>query len=244
MEDYLEPEDLGEEPQRPTPEELTKLLVSSQNRTYSQTSPSYRADRASLERWPNRAQRFLENGKVPNLHAQRVPNADSYPEWFEHVNECRRGLGEGFLYCFNGPRGTGKTQAAVSVGKQACVLAVRRNEQERRPLLYSATMEFFLSVKATFGKDDKCERDAIAPYLNCSLLILDEIQERGSTEWEDRLLNFVLDKRYSTQRDTILIANLTDADFAKNLGSSIVSRLTETGRVCTFNGPSFRTPTA
>lgn len=215
---------------------------SSPNPTSSQTSAESQPsqDYYQSRNWPDRAQRFLENAKVPNLHAHRVPDPEADPRWFQHVNEARNLLGRGFLYCFNGKRGTGKTQAAVSVGKQACLLAARRNEQNRRPFFYATAMDFFLSIKATYGTDDKCERDAIAPYLNCSLLVLDEIQVRGSTEWEDRMLDHVIDKRYGMDLDTILIANLTDSDLAKNLGPSIVSRLTEKGRVCTFTNPSFR----
>jgi len=151
-------------------------------------------------------------------------------------------MGTGMLVGWVGQRGTGKTQGAIAMAEEACILAERRGNVTRRPVLYTKAVELFLVIRSAYG-GDKTEQYAIRPFLECGLLVLDEVQERGGTEWEDRILNYVIDKRYDFQRDTILISNLTTGDFAKNVGASILSRIVEKGRVYTFKLPSFRNPT-
>ena len=73
-----------------------------------------------------------------------------------------------------------------------------------------------------------------------SMLILDEVQERGNTAWEDRILTHILDRRYGAMVPTIIIANLTESALVECLGDSIISRLTETGGVIEIDGPSHR----
>lgn len=201
---------------------------------------TWKPSRLSLN-WSARAEGFLRGSRVPALHAQTEPDMNADPKWYEIVRESRAKLGTGMLLAYVGPRGTGKSKAAVSVVKQACLIADRRGETTRRPALYTKTMELFLDVRAAFNKE-QAERDAVRPFIECGLLVMDEVQERGGTEWEDRILNYVIDKRYDFQRDTILITNLTTGEFAENVGASIVSRMVEKGKVHTFNIPSFRKP--
>lgn len=102
-------------------------------------------------------------------------------------------------------------------------------------------MDLFLDVRSTYGHTERTERQVLATYIDTPLLVLDEIQERGDTAFEDRLLNYVIDKRYDAKRETVLISNLTLPEFGKSIGNSIASRPTECGRVFEFEGiESFR----
>jgi DNA replication protein DnaC len=74
----------------------------------------------------------------------------------------------------------------------------------------------------------------------CPLLVLDEIQERGNTSWEDRIITHILDRRYGDLMPTVIIANLTKETLADCLGESIVSRMQETGGVMEITGKSHR----
>ena len=47
-------------------------------------------------------------------------------------------------------------------------------------------------------------------------------------------------KRYGAMKDTILISNQTPDVFQKAIGSSILSRLQETGAIIQCDWPSFR----
>jgi DNA replication protein DnaC len=128
-----------------------------------------------------------------------------------------------FMCGLFGPRGTGKTQLAV--------IAARMHFSRCNPM-YCKVVEYFQSVKSTFGTR-ACEEDVIAEYCRAGLLIIDEVQERLSSEWENVMFTHLIDKRYDSMKSTILIGNISDKDdeITRHLGSSIVSRLTETGGV-------------
>jgi hypothetical protein len=69
--------------------------------------------------------------------------------------------------------------------------------------------------------------------------VIDECQERGETDWENRLLTYIVDKRYAQLRDTVLISNQTKDQFCKSMGSSIISRMQETGGSLNAHGSRF-----
>ena len=72
------------------------------------------------------------------------------------------------------------------------------------------------------------------------ILVLDEIQERGNTEWEDRVLTHLIDKRYGAMLPTILIANLKPNELKERLGPSIIDRMHEGGGLLEIAGQSHR----
>ena len=72
------------------------------------------------------------------------------------------------------------------------------------------------------------------------LLVLDEIQVRSDTEWENSVLTDLIDSRYAAVRSTLLIANLERSALAASLGDSVASRLEETGTIIPCDWPSFR----
>lgn len=154
--------------------------------------------------------------------------------WSVTLRKMSSRLGEGILVALLGTRGGGKTQLGVEL-----MFDVTANLRSAR---YVTAMEIFLDVKASYRKDsEKTEDEVVQSYCKPSLLILDEVHERGETPWEDRILTHIIDKRYRDgNRDTVLIANLDRVEFEKSMGKSVVSRLNETGGIIVCNWPSFR----
>lgn len=138
---------------------------------------------------------------------------------------------EGGIIALIGHRGTGKTRLAAE--------AMRNLAPEKG--LYATAMGLFLRLRASYGKASKESEDEIVREMaRTPLLILDEVQERGNTAWEDRILTHILDRRYGAMMPTIIIANLTEAALVDCLGESIISRLSETGGIIEITGPSHR----
>lgn len=131
-----------------------------------------------------------------------------------------------------GKRGNGKTRMAAELsllGGSSC---------------YRTAMRFFLEVRSSFRKDStRSEMDILDELTQPALLVLDEIQERGETAFEDRLLTHIIDARYAAMRPTVLIANLTKAELTDSLGPSIVDRARENGKSIEFNWESYRNNT-
>jgi DNA replication protein DnaC len=175
------------------------------------------------------AKRIIEKANLPARHlANLEPEGDG---WKKLLASLASKSGRGFIIGVTGARGTGKTLLSAFLA--------RHEAKKKRSSKYQTAMGFFLDVKESF--DGKLsEKTVIESYVKPKLLIIDEMQERGQTPWEDRLLTHLIDKRYGEMHDTLLISNQTKEEFTKSLGASIASRISETGGIAVCNWPSFR----
>jgi DNA replication protein DnaC len=179
---------------------------------------------------PFLADTLAERTGVPARYRAGWPRPDD-AEWHAYFAKVAACVKAGGIIGLIGNRGTGKTRLAAEVMRDVARIQGR----------YATAMGLFLRIRSTFGKKGgESESDIVREFSKAPLLILDEIQERGGTEWEDRLLTHILDARYGDMRPTILIANLDRAALALQLGDSINSRLIETGGVLEMTGPSHR----
>ena len=136
-----------------------------------------------------------------------------------------------------GPRGVGKTQLAIELSLQAARKGLTRFPGSQ---MYRVLAELFRDEKRTFGASEGQRVTPIDRASDVGLLVLDEIQERFESAWEDRELTMLFDRRYRDMRRTILLANLTVVDAPKRLPASMWSRIVECGVVIECNWPSFR----
>jgi hypothetical protein len=141
-------------------------------------------------------------------------------------------LGTGFLVALVGIRGPGKTQMGVEL--------MKRSAEAERSCLYATAMGFFIAIKSTYGKKAESEEDVLSRYARPSLLVIDEAGRRGETDWEDRLLFELIDRRYREMRDTLLISNQGPGEFQTAIGPSLASRMVETGGIIECTWASFR----
>jgi len=178
--------------------------------------------------------RAWDASTVPARYAQ-TPEADKSPNgaWSEKLEKFSAMLGNGCMLSFIGNRGSGKTHLAAELIRRTCA--------NGRSARYIRAMTFFIEVKDTYGNDSTFgEKDIIERYMRPHLLVIDELQERGATEWEDRLLVHLMDLRYGAKLDTILISNLTRKQLETSLGPSVVDRMRETGGITELNWSSLR----
>lgn len=165
----------------------------------------------------------------PDRYRDAVETPPHGEEWLAAFEIAKEAVKKGGIVVFYGKRGGGKTRMAAEL---AVISGFSR---------YRTAMRFFLTVRATFRKDsEKTELEIIDELATTPLLVLDEIQERGETSFEDRLLTHVIDARYAANLPTILIANLTKKELAASLGASIVSRAQENGKSIEFTWDSYR----
>jgi DNA replication protein DnaC len=142
-------------------------------------------------------------------------------------------IGTGFLICLTGIRGNGKTQLAVEI--------MRNRAQNNGHSQFCSAVAFFLRVKATFSKEaSENEQDVIEFFAGTPFLVLDEVGQRSESEWENRLLYELLNRRYNAMSDTLLISNQDIESLEKSLGPSLISRMKETGGIIECDWGSFR----
>ena len=190
--------------------------------------------------------KLVRVGKFPEAQVFGDPIERSGP-WFETGCNVRDAVYDpGAIVCLIGPRGTGKTRMGCEIARtwfngEAGKARETGEEMDPRCVGYSHIMDLFMAVKATYGERSAVsESEVLARWIHPDLLVVDEVQERGDTDWENRTFTYILDKRYSMGKSTLLLANIRPADLTARLGASIVSRMQETGGIVECNWPSFR----
>ena len=185
--------------------------------------------------------RLLSAFGWPDRYLEPLDNPEG-GEWLAGLALSHPIIETGAILILHGKRGTGKTQMAAELARaKRFPIDAGTKADPRRSAHYQTAMRFFLTVRATFRKgSDKTELDIIDRMTEPGLLVIDELQERGETDFEDRLLTHLIDARYGARRPTILIANLTREELAKSLGPSIVDRVHENGRRIDFTWTSYR----
>lgn len=153
--------------------------------------------------------------------------------WRVAYDDLKVKLGTGFLYVAMGNRGTGKTQIGTCLIGRACF-------KELKNCLYIKALDVFIALREAYRKDGDAESAVIRRFVKPDLLVIDAMEERGETAFEDRLLNHIIDKRYDNCDDTLLITNQTPEAFATSAGASIISRIHETGDKIVCDWESFR----
>lgn len=155
-------------------------------------------------------------------------------EWGKLLNSLAPKLGTGFLVVLHGTHGGGKTQIGVELMRYQ---VMKRNKSAR----FTTAMEFFMSVKQTYRDGaEKDETKLVEEFCKPGFLMVDEIEKRGESVWENNLLFHLFNRRYNDEKDTLLISNLPANELALHLGPSLVSRLNETGGMIPCNWPSRR----
>lgn len=181
---------------------------------------------------PTALQNAMIKARAPKK--QRNRTEFSGEAWLKTLALLQSRLGKGGIFALIGSNGPGKTQMAVE-----CMRDIL--QRPRGSALYAVAMDVFLDLRATFRRDsEKDERAVIADYARPALLVIDECQERGDTDFEDRMLTYLIDRRYRDEKDTILISNLRRQEFETSLGRSVIDRLNETGGIIECTWPSFR----
>lgn len=153
-------------------------------------------------------------------------------EWADAERKIVAKLGTGYLLALVGNRGCGKTQLAV----EAMRVRVHKGQRTR----YCTATEFFMEVKAAYSHETRSEKDVLNEFAKPSLLVMDEIGQRSESEWENRLLFELLNRRYNTLKDTLLISNQSVEEFSKSIGLSLISRMIETGGLIECKWSSYR----
>ena len=202
--------------------------VKRQAGSFPSTSKSLPSDRERYFRQSGLIDRAGIPGKFKRANASQLRGA----EWLDRQADIIKQLNTGIILSLIGNRGTGKT-------RMACECIYEYIERHSKPALYLTAMDFFVEVKDSY-QTSMSEQDILSRMTRPGLLVIDEVQERGQTEWEDRLLTHMINKRYAGLKDTILISNQTKHEFSESIGTSIASRMKETGGIIVCDWPSFR----
>jgi len=173
-----------------------------------------------------------------NIFALQGPGL--YSSMIETLLSAYSPIGEvasrpGPIIALVGCRGTGKTHAACGLVN----LFNGRGDFSRS--LYRRLFDVFAEIKGTFRRSpDKSQAEIIIDLEDAPLLVIDEVQVRSESQWENDIITNLIDRRYGERRPTVLISNLSPDALVASLGESIESRMVECGQVVRAEWPSFR----
>lgn len=173
---------------------------------------------------------MLESSNIPLRHKKRT-DLDRSGQWAKTEDGLRQRLGSGFLIALTGLRGNGKTQLGVELIRSSC--------KALKPSRFCSATEFFMAIKAGYT-NQKSEEDIVKSFQRPRLLVIDEIGVRSESDWENRLLFELLNRRYNSLTDTLLITNQEASKLRDSIGPSLASRCVETGGVINCDWPTFR----
>jgi len=185
----------------------------------------------------HRCERRLFKSGISVRHARLKTWAELRPpesgvtEWHQAVRVVRDFVASGSsILALIGTRGTGKTQLGA--------IAVRQTIEIDRSAKLVQIIELLANLKARFETDG--DAGWLEEWSRPHLLVIDEIAERIDSDWSRCMFTTLLDRRYGACRPTILIGNVTAADFDRVVGASVASRCSEGGGVVVCEWSSYR----
>jgi DNA replication protein DnaC len=141
----------------------------------------------------------------------------------------------------SGPAGTGKTHLAAA----ALNTLINRNEHG---ILFRDFRELLQDIRSSYSSDSKVnEFGILAPVLNASLLIIDDLGAERPTEWADSQFSYILNYRYNRLLPVIITTNYLDGvgrmeeeSLSERVGARMRSRLFEMCREVRIEAEDYR----
>ena len=150
---------------------------------------------------------------------------------------CRRyaegfGPGSGNLL-FSGATGLGKTFLSACIARQVA--------DSGFSVVYETAGKLFADFEAEkFGASQEENRGRSRKYLECDLLIIDDLGTEMTTQFTISALYTVINTRMMENRATVISTNLADTEIEGRYSPQIASRILGTFRLVQFAGDDIR----
>jgi len=186
-------------------------------------------------------QSWFKSG-IGSRHAQNP--LGSHPEWDKSFYSVESQLNTaGTIMACIGPSGTGKTQLAAALIRQAIERDFLAGRTRTIESTAQYTTDFQLSdmVLSQFsdGHNGRGRMSLLSKYSSPHLLVIDDLRPQRSPHVQEFFVS-LMDARYRDELDTVLLTNLTCAGLESSLGPQICDRLWECGKVCEMAWRSLR----
>lgn len=140
----------------------------------------------------------------------------------------------GLSFLMLGLLGTGKTYLSIGIA-----LEVMKNGHSS---VFTTASRMLRAIKDTYHKGSEfSEKQVLATYETCDLLIIDEIGVQTGSDYEKNIIFDVINSRYENVRPTIILSNLSIDECKLYLGERVFDRMRECGgKAFLLDWPSFR----
>lgn len=132
---------------------------------------------------------------------------------------------------FSGATGLGKTFLSACIARQVA--------DGEHSVMYETAIRIFEKFEAEKFGNDSC-RGLSKPYLDCDLLIIDDLGTEMKTQFNTSALYYIVNTRMMENRPTIISTNLQPEAIEKRYSPQIASRIAGTYRLIKFVGQDIR----
>lgn len=172
-------------------------------------------------------------------------HGDNQSKVLDVLNVCMQFVrGEYDNLILSGKNGTGKTMLACIIISH-CIRNPRKEYVfNLKNNIYTEAIKLVRYIKNSWRNETSySEQDAIDKFTRPDLLVIDEIGMQYGSNTESQFITEIINDRYNQQKRTILAGNVTIAEIEDLLGSRIVDRFRQNGKVLVFDWNSYREKT-
>ena len=135
-----------------------------------------------------------------------------------------------------GEVGNGKTHLAIALLKDKIIQTMKPDAGH-----YYTLTDLHRKFRDSQSNPNKSEVKFYNELSQTNCLVIDEIQIRSNSDSEQRMVQELLDKRYSANKQTVFVGNISLDEFKEFLGERLVDRIREQQiQVLMFTGKSYR----
>lgn len=164
------------------------------------------------------------------------PFTSASREWDTSLEKAQIAIKRGGIAVLVGKRGTGKTQLAAELSRSGEF--PDNLDGKEKTSCYRRAMEMLVAIRDASHNGQQGE--IILGFSRVGILIIDEFHERGETEWENRVITTIIDRRYADRLPTVIIGNIEPAAIQQSLSASVISRMHESGGLVVLKNETFR----
>lgn len=195
-------------------------------------------DAVHADRWPSTAVEVWADAGIPRRHRdasfasfQPRPGTGKALELCQRYADAFSPATTAGLWLI-GTFGAGKTHLAVATARAA-------SERTLAGVRFTTAADLVASVRPAAGQRD-WHWEAVDESVSADLLILDDLGQEQSTDFNRDVLYRVLHGRYEASRPLIVTSNGGDAQLKERLGGAAVSRLYEMTRAAVLKATDYR----
>lgn len=164
-----------------------------------------------------------------------------FTEYIDVRDQLRRLTDFPCTVVLRGQNGPGKTYLASALVNLFCEVEAAELEPRRYTgAHYTTAADFFLELQSTFNVAGRTKLELLDKYRRYRLLVLDEIEVRSDSAWENNVLRGLIDRRYASPVATVIITNKPAAEINTYFSAAIRDRIRSDGAILNCDWPSLR----
>ncbi len=175
---------------------------------------------------------------------------DVYPDTYDpklgtsprHLMQSNLRICKRYAQEFSSESGSLFFCGATGLGKTFLSACIARQVADRGfSVVYDTAIHLFSDFEKEKFDMEPENRGLTRKYLNCDLLIIDDLGTEMTTQFTVSALYHVINTRMMENRATIISTNLADTELARRYSPQIASRITGVYRLIQFAGNDIRT---